>query len=448
MMLHAYLSIGSDELQVEREQLLDEGKDLSSVEAEFDELTGRDLDHDISLQPRVQALFDTTVTLPLRDGYPYQEPSDLEGIRGARPDGPRRMNVTRSDDAFFDKVLGAWLGRCSGCLLGKPVEGWRSPRMWGYLKDLGRFPLADYFRSDVPSDVAERYDVRLTRPFIDRVECMPEDDDTNYTVTGLAIMKQHGRGFTPQDVAHFWMSHLPILHTFTAERVAYRNFVLLIPPPESAVFRNPYREWIGAQIRADFWGYATPGDPELAAEFAWRDACVSHVKNGIYGEMWVAAMVAAAAVESDVTRVIQIGLSKIPAKSRLAEAIHDVVGWYQEGIAFEEAISRIHRRWDENKGHHWCHTISNAQIVALGLLWGEGDFERSICRAVQGCFDTDCNGATVGSILGMILGVERLPEKWVAPLNDTVETGVAGYHRVRISELAQEGYEVYKTITC
>ncbi len=93
-----------------------------------------------------------------------------------------------------------------------------------------------------------------------------------------------------------------------------------------------------------------------------------------------------------------------------------------------------------------CHTISNAQIVVLGLLWGEDEFEKSICRAVQACFDTDCNGATVGSIIGMMLGAKRLPEKWIKPLNNKLETGLAGYNLVEIDRLAEEGFDLYKRL--
>ena len=124
--------------------------------------------------------------------------------------------------------------------------------------------------------------------------------------------------FTPQDVADLWLQEIPILHTFTAERVAYRNLCLLIPPPASASHRNVHREWIGAQIRADFWGYSAPGDPELAAEYAWRDASVSHVKNGLYGEMWAAAMIASAFTTDDVEEIIESGrLGRIIAEALL-----------------------------------------------------------------------------------------------------------------------------------
>ena len=442
-----FLTLTAADLAVEREQLLDEGKDISSVETELAALAATDLESDPALQDRANALLDLTAALPMRPGYPYNEPSDLAGIHAQRPDGPRRFAHALADDVLFDRVHAAWLGRCAGCLLGKPVEGWRSYTMWPYLHDLGRYPLAGYFRSDVPDAVYAKYPKVLRgRAYVDLVSHMPEDDDTNYTVTGLAIMKKHGRDFTPADVGMFWLDNIPMNHTYTAERVAYRNLANLALHPRSATLRNPYREWIGAQIRADFFGYAAVGNPELAAEFAWRDATVSHIKNGIYGEMWVAAMLAAAPFVADVHELLIVGLSEIPRTCRLAADIHQVISWHSEGIGFDKAIERIHTRWDEDNPHHWCHTNSNAQIVALGLLWGEGSYALSICRAVQACFDTDCNGATVGSLFGMMHGTAALPDEWIAPLNDRLDTGIAGYHSVRISEIARQGFDIYKNI--
>jgi len=446
-MNQSWLLITKDDLVIELQQLRDEGKDVSSLESEFRRLRAPEVINDQEFQSAAQALLDRAQELPLVSGHKYVEPNDLDQIRQERPDGPRRLDSqSLSEEEVYDRFLGAWLGRCAGCLLGKPVEGWHTDRMWGYLKDLGRYPLSDYFISKVPAEIDEKYKVSQRFGFIDQVNYMPEDDDTNYTVTGLAIVKQHGVSFSSEDVADFWLGNIPLLKTCTAERVAYRNFALTIPPPRSATHRNPYREWIGAQIRGDFFGYAALGNPELAAELAWRDARVSHVKNGIYGEMWVAAVLAAAAFEKDPKSVIQIGLSEIPARSRLYEAISDVISWYDKGLSRDEATSMIHKRWNQYHGHHWCHTISNAQIVAMGLLWSDLDFEQAICGAVQACFDTDCNGATVGSIMGMMMGANRLPERWISPLNDTLETGVSGYHRVSISDLARQTLELHMSL--
>jgi ADP-ribosylglycohydrolase len=445
-MNHKWLYLSNTDLATERRQCLEEGRDLSSVEEEFSRVAALDLDGPAN-QPAAQALLDRTIALPIRPDFPYDEPSDLEGIRAARPARRLELPPLRLSSAELrDKAYGAWLGRVCGCLLGKPVEGWKRPRMWGYLHETGRFPLRAYFSLDAPAELREKYQVRPERCFIETVQFMPEDDDTNYTTTGLAILKKHGAGLTPENVAHFWLNEIPILHTCTAERVAYRNLCLLIPPPASASFRNPHREWIGAQIRADFWGYAAAGNPQLAAEFAWRDASISHVKNGIYGEMWAAAMIAAAFVTDDLITIIEAGLAEIPERCRLAEDVRTVVQWHRDGLSYDEAGERIHQKWDETRAHDWCHTISNAMVVTLGLLWGEKRFGDTLTRAVQACFDTDCNGATTGSIVGILHGAKEVPAQWTAPFNDTLATGVTGYHRVRLADLADETVRIIESV--
>jgi ADP-ribosylglycohydrolase len=444
---HGYLTLYRGDIETERAQCLEEGRDLSGIEEEFARVLAQDFDAPGS-QEAAAALLDRTFALPQRSDYRFDEPSDLEGIRAARPSHrPELPRLSLTPEQLEDKVYGAWAGRCVGCLLGKPVEGWHTTKMWPYLKETGRWPLSDLFRfGDASSEMQEKYDIHRRGDFADLIHGMPEDDDTNYTTTGLAILKQHGPDFTPEHVAEFWLANIPILHTFTAERIAYRNLCLQIPPPASATFRNPYREWIGAQIRADFWGYAAAGNPELAAEFAWRDASVSHVKNGIYGEMWAAAMIAAAFVTDDIPTILKAGLGQIPEKCRLADYIESVMEWHEIEVDYDTSVRRVHEMWDEKSGHGWCHTISNAMIVALGLLYGEHDYGRSICRAVQPCFDTDCNGATVGSILGIIHGRKALPGKWIDVIDDTLHTGVAGYHTVRLSDITKDSVKVIEQV--
>lgn len=448
-MKQRWLYLTHDDIRTEYRQCSEEGRELSFLEDEFARVLALDLE-DLTQQPSAQALLDATIQLPQRAAYPHHEPNDLDAIRAARPQSRTSLALWRgSDGELLDRLHGAWTGRCVGCLLGKPVESWRRPRMWGYLRDLNRWPLDDFFRYDVATPaVREKYDLdNGQKPyFADQIAYAPEDDDTNYTTTGLAILQRHGRDFTPRHVAEFWLNEIPLLHLCTAERIAYRNFSLLIAPPHSAIFRNPYREWIGAQIRADFFGYACPGQPALAAEFAWRDASISHVKNGIYGEMWCAAMIAAAFVTEDVKTIIAAGLEQIPQTCRLRAAIDRVLQWHEQGVDYDVAVERLHDEWDETREHDWCHTISNAMIVAIALLWGEGDFGTTLCRAVQPCFDTDCNGATVGSILGIIHGRRALPARWADPINDTLHTGVNGYHIVKLEQMARESVAVARQI--
>jgi len=263
---------------------------------------------------------------------------------------------------------------------------------------------------------------------------MARDDDTDYTIAGLRVLETAGLDFSTEDVADYWLAQLPFHKVYTAERIAYRNLVDGLKPPATATYRNPAREWIGAQIRADAFGYVCPGIPERAAEMAFRDAALSHVKNGIYGEMMVAAMIAGAFVTQDVEEIVQIGLSEIPEKSRLAEAVRNVVDWVTRDRDWERTADRIAEHY---RGLQGCHTIPNAAIVILGLLDGALDFERTITVAVMAGFDTDCNGATVGSIVGTVLGARALPEKWIAPLNDTIHSSIVEMPVGKISDLAR-----------
>lgn len=443
-MKHAWLWWTKEDLRTERRQLADEGRRPERLQAELDRLLAEDRPEDAAFQEEANALLDKARLLPGDDDHPWKEPSSLEEIRALRPADAPAPAPLPDEAGKRSAIAGAWLGRCAGCLLGKPVEGIRRPRLRALLARAGREEITDYlWRLPGLGEEDWRAAGLANLPAWRATSGMPEDDDTNYTVMNMALVKAKGTDFTPADVAGFWMGAVPVLHTCTAERAAYRNFVNLVAPPLSAVVRNPYREWIGAQIRADFHGYVALGRPGLAAELAWRDASVSHVKNGIYGAMWVAAMLAAAPGERDTRRLLHVGLGEIPARSRLAEAVRTTLDWHAHGVPYAEAVERIHRRWDENQAHHWCHVIANAQVVAAALLYGEGDFERTVARAVLPCFDTDCNGATAGSIAGMMLGAGALPRKWTDILDDTLRTGIAGHHRCRISRLSEETLQMH-----
>jgi ADP-ribosylglycohydrolase len=434
-----YLSF-SETLLIELEQSADEGRDVADF---FDEavLLFEMYKEGRPSEEEAKKLVDRIRSAPVNKNYAYREPYDLNQIRKIRPKtGVRTASFNLSRDGYYDKVYGAWLGRCAGCLLGKPVEGWLSDRITGLLKDTGNYPIAHYLSSDIDVSIKEKYHVE-DKPgiaWINAVDCGPEDDDTNYTIQYLDLLDKKGPDFTSLDIVESWLNNIPILHVATAEKVAYRNFINRIYPPLSGYYYNAYREWIGAQIRGDFFGYVNPGNCERAAEFAWRDAQISHIKNGIYGEMFVSAMLARAAVSGDINDIIESGLGEIPESSRLYEKIRIVIDWHKQKISCREAIRKFHAAYDEYSRHQAVHVISNAVLCVIALLWGEGDFEKSIGIAVSAGFDTDCNGATVGSIIGMITGASNMPHKWIEPLKDTIMSGIQGYGVNKISSLAQK----------
>jgi ADP-ribosylglycohydrolase len=430
-------------------QRKEEGYEVAEVEEKLSKI-------EIRTMGDLRSLFEDIDRCAFKSDFPYKEPSSLSEIVAERPRGLQKVGVGLSDEELFDKIYGGWLGRCAGCLLGKPVEGLSREQIEVWLRAADSYPLEDYFPPlhDLPEDAPKwlrdrlrhiddhfkRSGVGVLRGQISR---MARDDDIDYTILNLHVLENYGPGFTTMNIGEAWISLLPYLRVYTAERAAYRNLVNGLEPPETATHMNPYREWIGAQIRADMWGYVAPGNPELAAELAYRDASLSHVKNGIYGEMFVSAMISAAFVTDDLWEVVETGLAAIPKKSRLAEAIRDVVAWSREYADWRDTWSRIIEKY----GHyHFVHTINNAAVVTMGLLYSRNDYERGITTGVMSGLDTDCNGATVGSILGVMLGAKSLPKKWVKPLNDTVESYVLGYNNSRISRLAERTFKISKRI--
>ena len=370
-------------------------------------------------------------------GYPYREPSDRDGIFALCAKG---FTDRKPDARLPARIRGAWYGRIAGCLLGKPLEGIRTDELVPLLRETGNYPMHRWpLNAEMTDEVAKKYSFPLQgRCYIDNISCAPADDDTNYTVMAQLIVDKYGRDFTPDDILSSWIARQPLNAYFTAERVAFVNYIRGYRPPDTASYKNHYREWIGAQIRADYFGYINPGRPDLAAEAAWRDASVSHIKNGIYGEMFVAAMLARAAVSDSAEDVIRCGMAYIPHTSRLYERLSFVLNAYKTGAPSDAVFARIHAEYDEHTGYGWCHVIPNAMIVTAALLYGEGDYGRSVCLAVQTGFDTDCNGATVGSVLGMLLGFDGIGETWIAPLRGKLQTGIAEVGTVEIDRLAEK----------
>lgn len=415
----------ADELVQRRES----GSDVSSLEGEVEAALRDGAD-----AQRLSDLLDALERTPRVAGWPYVEPSAAEEIVAARGELPALPALELSDAQLLDRITAAWLGRCAGCVLGKPLEGIDRAPIRAYLERTGAYPLTDYVPREEPLPGGfETYDSWSTATR-GNIVASARDDDTDYTILGLMVLEAHGFGFTPAQVGELWLERLPFLQIYTAERAAYRNLLHGIAAPETATVRNPYREWIGAQIRADVFGYVAPGDPVAAAEMAYRDAALSHVANGIYGEQWAAGLIAAAFSAETMRDALDAACALVPPRSRLAEALRFVDELHARNLDWEAARDELEVRYGALS---FVHTIQNAAVVAAALLWGDGDFTRTIGLAVQAGWDTDCNGATAGSVFGAMHGTEALPERWVAPLNDTIRSAIFNCDGSRISDLAQ-----------
>ncbi|WP_275292051.1 ADP-ribosylglycohydrolase family protein [Amycolatopsis sp. La24] len=331
-----------------------------------------------------------------------------------------------------DRALGAWTGRAAGCLLGKPVEKIPREGIEEILRATGRWPLDRWFTAvGLPDDVGARWPWnRRSAPtsLEENISGMPEDDDLNYPILALTLLERHGREFTADDVAQLWLEQLPAGRVFTAERAAYRNLLDARPVPETATHLNPFREWIGALIRTDVFGWVSPGDVRGAARLAWADARLSHTRNGIYGAMWAAALASAAMVCDSVHSVLDAAETVLPPESRLAEAVR----FGREAAAHEDGLDRLHARYGDL---HWVHVLNNAAVIAYALARGDGDFGQSISLAVTAGWDTDSAAATVGGVVGALVGVDGIGEQWTKPLDNRIATSLPGGEQ-RITDLA------------
>ena len=278
---------------------------------------------------------------------------------------------------------------------------------------------------------------------------MQTDDDIRYMVLALKVLESSGKNFTVRDVENVWRNCLPVNMTFTAEKQAYINSLIADEKFGNAPeryeyirnFENPYREWIGAQIRIDVYAYACAGNIHDAARLAFTDASFSHTKNGVFGAMFCAAMIAAAFTESDVNRIIEAGLSVIPKESRLYHAVKKACEIAECAQSELDLVEKIEKEFGQYSA---VHTINNACLCAASIVYGKGDFEKSVTTAVLGGWDTDCNGATVGSILGAMNSADGIPSKWTAPLHDTLYSSIPDFHPIKISECADRTYKLWQ----
>lgn len=369
-------------------------------------------------------------TLQREPGWAHDEPTDeAELVAIAEAVEPRAA----VPDELADRLRGAWLGRAVGNTLGKPVEGLTRGEVETYLRAAGQWPQTGYLPLLEPlPDGVPRLHPSAPIATAGRFTDVPRDDDLDWTILNLALLERHGRGVTTEQILTGWLDRVPFTQTYTAERAAYRNAIGGLMPPATATYRNPYREWIGALIRGDVFGYVNPGNPGAAARLALVDARLSHVANGIYGEMWAAALVAAALTADNASDALARAHPVLPPRSRLAEALSAVATLHARGADHTAALDWV----DASLGHYsWVHTINNAALIAIALLWGSS-FMDAAAIAISGGRDTDSTTATVGSVYGAIHGWESVPETLVGTTHVHVRSAVRDFDRVTITDLA------------
>ncbi|MGE5528357.1 MAG: ADP-ribosylglycohydrolase family protein [Patescibacteria group bacterium] len=362
-----------------------------------------------------------------------REPDDLASIRALRPDGPRIMVSSIGQAAYREKLEGALLARLAGCTLGAVVEGWPVEEMEKWAAEIGDpFPPLHYWtRAKDPSRL--RYETSACREYTrGGMHGVPADDDIVYTLLGLLIAEEYGLDFTTEDVGRAWLKYLPM--ACTAEDVALRNLKAGMGALEAAEAGNPYCQWIGADIRADPWAYLAPGRPEEAAGMAYRDAYLSHRRNGIYGAMFFAAAGAAAFAAADPLEALRIGLTEIPRDCDLAREIAWALSVCRDMRDYRDARRAVDERF---AGMSPVHTINNACLTVFGLSIGGADVSKVISQTVAMGLDNDCTAATAGSIAGAIAGARGVAPHWSKGFEDRIRTYLAGAEEFGIQDVVE-----------
>jgi ADP-ribosylglycohydrolase len=369
--------------------------------------------------------------LPTGREVAARTPDSLHAIKALRPRGPRRLWPTFDSKRFPDRLQGALLGRFAGCTLGAPVEFWDIQKMENLARETGQvFPPVDYW-TYVPNPYSKRYQMSPVEAYTrGKMDGVPVDDDIVYTLLGLLVVETFGPGFTVEDNSRAWLKYLP--YACTAEDVALKNLKKGIPAKKAGQIDNPYCEWIGADIRSDPWGYMAPGWPEFAADMAYRDAYLSHRREGIYGEMYFSAAIAAAFAVEDPVEALRIGLSEIPRDCAMAKTVKWALTQAPTIRNYKQARAAVDKKF---KGMAGAHTLNNACLTIWGITIGGTDFSRVIGETVAMGLDNDCTAATAGSIVGAVVGRRGIPRRWTNRFNNTVHSYLIGKPRFKIDDL-------------
>lgn len=325
-------------------------------------------------------------------------------------------------ETYRDKLRGCWLGKTIGGTLGAPFEGRRA------VYDL------TYYAQDVGAGA-------------------PPNDDLDLQLVWLNAVETFGRNVNAAILGEYWLSFItPHWGEYGAGK---NNLRMGIVPPLSGMVNNEFRNSNGAFIRSEIWACLAPGHPDIAVRYAYEDAIVDHTHEGLYAELFFAAVQSSAFAEQDTDRLIDIGLSYIPHDCGVAQGVREAVAAFEGGDSWQQARIRVLTAVPGSFGYYgtppermpehipigpmgWD-APSNVGIAIIGWLYGKGDFARSLCIAANCGEDTDCTAATLGATLGIMLGEAALPPTWKQPIGDQIHTWCLN--------LGDQGIAVPKTIT-
>jgi ADP-ribosylglycohydrolase len=345
----------------------------------------------------------------------------------------RRVAQTSLPADYAERVYSGALGKSLGVYLGRPFEGWSYERIMAQLGEI------DYY-------VHEKVGVPL----------LVTDDDIAGTFTFLRALPDYGNdiGITPAQIGQTWLNYIVENRAIlwwgglgnSTEHTAFLRLKRGIEAPRSGAMElngQVVAEQIGAQIFIDGWAMVAPGRPELAAELARRAGTVSHDGEAVYAAQALAAMEAQAFVESDIDLLLDTGLSVIPADCIIATMVRDIRGWHASEPDWRKARELLAAKYGYDIYGGNCHVIPNHGLIVLALLYGAGEWDRSMMIVNTCGWDTDCNSGNLGCLLGLRNGLSGFDSDrdWRGPVADRIYLPTADGGR-SITDIATEAVHI------
>ena len=314
---------------------------------------------------------------------------------------------------MYNKVYGCWLGKNIGGTLGGPVEG--------------------------------KMELMHHTFYTQQFDGSPmENDDLDLQLLNLHTVEQYGINITSRHIAAEWKSH--VFFCMDEYALFLSNARRGVQTPISGHFNNEFVDCMGSPIRSEIWAVLAPGNPELAAYFAYQDAIVDHAGGeGVFGEVFFAALESMAFENDDFEEITKKALTFIPTESITYKSINDLIEYYKNGVSWLEARQKL---IDDYGTPNFCYAPLNIAFTMLGLFYGD-DFSDKLLKCVNCGYDTDCTAATAGSILGILYGADNIPQKWIDPIGTSIVTcpQVNGFRIPKdIEELTQRSIKAQEVL--
>jgi ADP-ribosylglycohydrolase len=321
------------------------------------------------------------------------------------------LDVNKNMSNIKEKIYYGWIGQIAAGSLGTALEGYSRKRINEKFKKIDKYlkPISTY------------------------------NDDLTFQIALMSAISENGKEVSSADIAKKWIGLIPF--GWSAEDIALKNLRLGIYPPESGFSSNPYREWIGAQMRGSICGMLYPGQPLEAAKLAYIDGQISHHNNGIFGEVFNAVMASIAFYAEDVNEIIEKSIKYIPNDSQYYEVITRALKVVKESKSYMEAIKQLE---EEFYTYNLVHAYPNIAIEIAALIFGDGNFTKTLDLLVRAGLDVDCNAAQVGNILGILKG--DVPKRWSNPLRDSFKTYLRKYKEVSIKDVSDWTYKLSESL--